>query len=114
MKAYVDEEHQNNQKDQKLNQDEFFENIDSVKENDEENHDDQFMYNLDINSSSICKKCDAKRKTFKSNNVFHNHIRDCTEDERTNLLEKQKSKDLLIVKSQIKFFVQREYDFRSY
>jgi hypothetical protein len=38
------------------------------------------MYNLNINFSEICKKCDKRREIFKFNNVFHAHIQDCRVD----------------------------------
>lgn len=94
MKAYVSEKNQNDQKDQELisSQDEFFENIDSVEENDEKNQEDQFMYNLDINFSSICKKCEISRETFKFNNFFDTHIRNYIDDEsKLSILNKIKT-----------------------
>jgi hypothetical protein len=87
MKIYVKEKqnqshiHEENQ-DDFLNQEKIFEDIDFTKKNDEKNNDDQFMYNLNINSSNICKKCDIKRKKFKFNNSFHVHIRECIDDEK--------------------------------
>jgi hypothetical protein len=64
--------------DQNHYQEKIVDNINPVEKSDEENH--QFMYNLNINSSELCKKCDVKRKTFKSNNVFHIHTRDGEQD----------------------------------
>jgi superfamily II helicase len=61
MKAYVIEKSQKNENNV-LNQNETFENIDSAEENDEENQDEQFVYNLNINSLEVCKKCDEKKK----------------------------------------------------
>jgi hypothetical protein len=83
MKTYVNEENQVDQKKhdlqrQKNNQNDFFEDIDSTEKNDDEKN--QFLYNLNINSSDICKKCDTSREKFKFNNLFHKHIRECFDD----------------------------------
>jgi hypothetical protein len=92
-----------------------FEDIDLNEKNDENDQDDQFMYNLNANSSRICKKCDVSRKRFISNNLFHFHIRGCTDDEKKiNIFQRQKSENLLIIKSRVKSSFQKEYEFRSY
>jgi hypothetical protein len=92
-----------------------FEDIDFNEKNDEDDQDDQFMYNLNVNSSGICKKCDVSRERFISNNLFHSHIRDCTDDEKKiNIFQRQKSENLLIIKSKIKSSSQKEYEFKSY
>jgi hypothetical protein len=117
MKAYVREE-QNQRSDENeeniYEQKESFEDIDSVEKNDRNDDDDQFVYILSIDTSDICKKCDKKREIFKSNNVFHSHIRDCTSDEvKINITLKQHD-DLPVIKSRAKDTVHKEYDFRFY
>jgi RNA polymerase-binding transcription factor DksA len=67
MQTYVEKEHQHD-KDQNdvndmHNQKKFFENIDSIEENDDQK-DEQFVYNLKIDSFDICKKCDIRREIF--------------------------------------------------
>jgi hypothetical protein len=116
MKTYVAKKNQNAQKNDE--QDKFFENIDSIEKNDRDDQNDQFVYNLNINSSKICKKCDVERKTFKSNNAFHDHIKSCLDDKIK--LKKAffaidiDAKIILIVKSRAKKTSLKEYDFRSY
>jgi hypothetical protein len=113
MKAYVAKKNQNNQKADE--QAEFFENIDSVEKNDRDDQNDQFVYNLNINFSELCKKCEVKRKIFKSNNVFHAHIRDCKENEKDVMIfSNSKMHDLFIVKFTIKDTVHKDYEFRFY
>jgi hypothetical protein len=98
MKTYVEKEDEN-QKISNQSQEEVFEDIDSTKENDRDDQNNQFVYNLNVNFSEICKKCDVKRKTFKSNNVFHSHLRACKNDETTiNILSEQKFENVLILK----------------
>jgi superfamily II helicase len=80
MKAYVAKKSEN-QEISNQSQEKVFENIDSTEENDRDDQNDQFVYNLNINFSEICRKCDVKRKIFKSNNAFHSHIRACKDDE---------------------------------
>jgi hypothetical protein len=100
MKIYVRKENQNNQKDDEQN--ELFENIDSTKKNDRDDQNDQFVYNLNIDSSDVCKKCDMKRKIFKSNNAFHTHIRNCNDDEtKVNVTSIRNSNDLFLIKSRV-------------
>jgi superfamily II helicase len=114
MKAYVIEKSQKNENNV-LNQNESFEDIDSAEENDEEDQDEQFVYNLNINSLEVCKKCDEKRETFKFNNVFHIHIRDCIDDEtKIKITSKQYSQNLSLIKSRVKDTIHKSYDFRSY
>jgi hypothetical protein len=112
MKAYVIEKSQKNE-DNVMNENESFEDIDSTKKNDEDDQNNQFIYNLNINSSEVCKKCDIKRKTFKSNNAFHAHIRECSDDEKLNLSE-SKFEDLSIIESHAKIIIHKRYDFKSY
>jgi hypothetical protein len=114
MKTYVEEEDENQEISNQL-QEEIFEDIDSTEENDRDDQNDQFVYNLNINSLEICKKCDVKRKTFKSNNVFHSHIRDCKDDETTiNIFSEQKFENVSIVKFFVKNTIKKNYDFRFY
>jgi superfamily II helicase len=112
MKAYVEEKSQKNE-DNFLNQNESFEDIDSTEENDENDQNDQFIYNLNINFSEVCRKCDMKRETFKFNNTFHAHIRECKRNGKL-YLSKSKFEDLLIIESHAKVTAHKEYDFRSY
>jgi hypothetical protein len=112
MKTYVKEKNQKNENNF-FNQNKSFENIDSTEKNDENDQNDQFIYNLNINFSEVCKKCDMKRKTFKSNNAFHAYIRECKENEKLYLSE-SKFEDLLIIESHAKFTAHKKYDFRSY
>ncbi len=119
MQAYVEEKHQNdeeqNNADVNLNHEKFFEDIDSVEKNDEDDHDDQFVYNLNINTSDICKKCEQKREIFRSNNAFHVHIRECIEKEtKLNNFSFESSENLLIIKSIVDDTIQKDYDFRFY
>ncbi len=117
MKAYV-EEKQN----QRLNENEeniyeqkkSLKDIDSGKKNDRNDDNDQFFYNLSIDTLNICKKCHKKREILKSNNAFHTHIRDCTDDEaKINTTLKQHN-NWSLIKSRAKNTVHKEYDFRSY
>jgi hypothetical protein len=117
MKIYVREENQKNQ--QTENQFESFEEIDLEEKNDENHQNDQFMYNLNINSSKICKKCDIKRKIFSSNNAFHKHIRVCSDDEakliKTLIIHsKIDDEKISIIKSRVKKITHKDYEFRSY
>jgi hypothetical protein len=113
MKTYVAKENQNNQEADE--QAEFFEDIDSIEKNDRNDQNDQFVYNLNINFSELCKKCEIKRKIFKSNNIFHAHICDCKENEKEILtLSNSKMHDLLIVKFTIKDTIHKDYEFRFY
>jgi hypothetical protein len=119
MQAYVEEKHQNDEEQNKAdvnsNHEKLFEDIDSVEKNDEDDHDDQFVYNLSINTSDICKKCEQKREIFRSNNAFHIHIRECIEKEtKLNNLSFESSENLLIIKSIVDDTIQKDYDFRSY
>jgi hypothetical protein len=120
MKTFVGEKNQNTQKlNSQTNQNEFFEDIDPAEENDEENQNDQFMYNLDINSPGICRKCGIKREIFRSNNVFHFHIRVCFDD-KTKLAKALMTqsdvddKKISIITSQVKNIAHKEYGFRFY
>ncbi len=73
------------------------------------------MYNLNINFSNICKKCETSRERFKFNNLFHSHIRDCIDDEsKLSILTEQKLESLSMIKSRATNVVQKNYDFRSY
>ncbi len=119
MQAYVEEKHQNdeeqNNADVNSNHEKLFEDIDFVEKNDENDHDDQFVYNLSINTSDICKKCEQKREIFRFNNAFHVHIRECIEKEtKLNNLSFESSENLLIIKSIVDDTIQKDYDFRSY
>ncbi len=117
MKAYVrkkQNQRSNENEENIYEQKESFEDIDSAEKNDRNDDDDQFVYILSIDISSICKKCDKKREIFKSNNIFHSHIRDCIDDEaKINITLKQHN-DLLVIKSRAKNTVHKEYDFRFY
>jgi hypothetical protein len=114
MKAYVAKESEN-QEIANQSQKKAFEDIDSTEENNREDQNDQFVYNLNINSSEICRKCDVKRKTFKFNNAFYSHIRVCKDDEtKINILANQKFENVLIVKSSVKNTIKKNYDFRFY
>ncbi len=73
-----------------------------------------FNYNLNINLSNICKKCEASRDTFKSNNVFHTHIREYFDDKSklNQLLAFEITfADLSLIKSNVKDTMQKKYDF---
>jgi hypothetical protein len=112
MEAYVGEKSQENENNF-LIQNESFEDIDSTEENDGDDQDDQFIYNLDINFSGVCRKCGMKRETFKFNNTFHAHIRECKRDEKL-YLSGSKSEDLFIIESHAKVTAHKGYGFRSY
>jgi hypothetical protein len=110
MKTYVDEKSENQERTNQA-QEEVFEDIDSTEENDRDDQNDQFVYNLYINSSDVCKKCDEKKEIFKSNNAFHVHIRDCIIDDfKLNISSSQESKILLVIKSRVKETMQKDYD----
>jgi hypothetical protein len=118
MKTYVEEkQNQKSNENEEIiyDQKQSFEDIDSTEENDRDDQNDQFVYNLNINFSRICKKCNAKRKTFKSNNAFHSHIRVCKSDEtKIDILSRQKSKNVFIVRSSVKDTIKKDYNFRFY
>ena len=54
-----------------------YEKIDPNEKYDDEESEDQYSYNVTMKSPGVCKKCGIPKKKFKSNNLFHSHIRGC-------------------------------------
>jgi hypothetical protein len=120
MQAYIEEENQYNKDQDDINdmhnQKKFFEDIDSTKKNDDQKG-EQFVYNLRIDSFDICKKCDIRRETFKFNNFFHRHIRECKSNLKDLKLEHaniSNDANISLIKSKAIDITKFDFAFRSY
>ena len=85
--------------------------------NDDDHRDDSYVYNLQINSSAVCKKCAALKEEFKFNNKFHDHIRKCKSDAEVikNLVKISFNfKNLFVVCLSASKIANNDYAFRSY
>ena len=93
---------------------ESYENINSNEKFDDEKSTEFYSYNLHSKSSNVCKKCDKSKKIFFFNNVFHSHIRSCSEKKSLMKIIQKKILNLSIIKFSISFAVENDLDFRFY
>ena len=91
-----------------------FEEINPEKKFDEKKSFDFYFYNIISDSSEICKKCDSKKKTFSSNNKFHDHVRNCTSKNEKKSTEKNEISKLSLIKSFVFKTIKNGLSFRSY